>query len=428
MPTIKLTQAAVDKLKPPAAGRVEFWDSQCPGFGLRVSAPARNGAGRKTWVAMYRVDGKLVRETIGTLATFPNVGDARELARASLQKAAKGVHPVEERRQQKLASEARARDTLGTVIDLYLERYAIRRMRPDYYKETKRALEVDVKGVLGARPVGELTRREIRDLLGAIVTRGRAPHASHVLAYLRAMLNWTVGEELIEVNPAAGIPDPDPRKRQDRERDRYLKGDELRLFWLGCDQIGWPFGPLFQLLLLTAARRDELACAKRDEFDLPRRIWTLPRSRAKNDKEHVTFLSELAITILEALPQPDKSGFLFTTNGRTPVSGFGRARARLAGAMQELNDGVRVPPFTLHDLRRSAASGMAEELKIAPHVVDRILNHAGGTIRGVARVYNKAKYLEEREAALGKWARHIEKLIGLERPAPDNVFELPRAG
>jgi integrase len=425
MPTIKLTQPAVDKLKPPVSGRVEYWDSQCPGFGLRVSAPARNGAGRKTWVAMYRVDGKLVRETIGTLATFPNVADARELARASLQKAAKGINPIEDRRQQKRATEARARDTLGAVIDLYLEQYARRRMRPDYYKETKRALEVDVKAVLGARPIGDLTRREIRDLLSAIVARGREPHASHVLAYLRAMLNWAVGEELIEVSPAAGIPDPDPRKLQDRERDRYLKGDELCLFWLGCDKIGWPFGPLFQLLLLLGCRRDELACARRDEFDLPRRTWTLPRSRAKNDKEHVTHLSDLATQILETLPRPDESALLFTTNGRTPVSGFGRARARLAAAMQELNDGIPVQAFTLHDLRRSAASGMAEELKIAPHVVDRILNHTGGTIRGVARVYNKAQYLAEREAALEAWGKYLAGLTE-PPPPPSNVTELAR--
>jgi integrase len=421
MPTMKLTQPAVDRLKPPASGRMEYWDNQCPGFGLRVSAPSRGGDGRKTWQVMYRVDGKLVRETIGTLATFPNVAEARNLARQSLQKAQRGLNPIEDRRQQKAeqerqrqAAEARARDTLGAAIDRYLEQYARRRMRPDYFKETKRALKVDVAAVLGSRPIGDLARREIRDLLGAIVARGRAPHASHVLAYLRAMLNWAVGEDIIEANPAAGIPDPDPRKREDRERDRYLDDNEIRTFWRACEAIDRPFGPLFQLLLLTGARRDELAHATWDEFNLERRMWVLPRKRSKNDKEHFTHLSAPALAIIKAMP-PRLIGFLFTTtNDRTPVSGFGRARERLAAAMPG------VEPFTLHDLRRTIATGMAD-LGIAEHVLDRVLNHAGRKVSGTARIYNRHEYLRERQAALDVWARHIESLI---RPAASNVVQL----
>jgi hypothetical protein len=226
MPTIKLTQIAAERLKPPVSGRVEYWDSQCPGFGLRISAPGRNREARKTWQALYRVDGKLVRETFGTMATLPNVADARDLARASLQEAQRGLNPIEGRRKQKAenerkrqAAEAQARDTIGLSVDRYLEQYARHRMRPGYFRETARALKVDLR-TIEDRPIRELTRREIRELLGAIVARGRAPHASHVLAYLRAMLNWAVAEELIEASPAAGIPDPDPRKRQDRERER----------------------------------------------------------------------------------------------------------------------------------------------------------------------------------------------------------------
>ena len=407
MPTMKLTQLAVERLKPPAAGRVEYFDSQLPGFAIRISE-----TGRKTWIAMYRVSGKLVRETIGTLDTFPSVADARDLARQSLQQAQRGINPVAVRRQQKAATAAP--DTLGAVIERYLSEYAVRRMRPDYFKETQRALKVDIVNSIGAnRPIREITRRDIRAALGKIVSRGRAPHASHVLAYVRAALNWTVREELIETNPAAGIPDPDPRKREDRERDRHLSNDEIKLFWAGCGKIKEPYGSLFRLLLLTGARRDELAHATWSEFDLDKREWTLPRRRSKNDKAHTTHLTPLAMEILEALPRI--GALLFTTTGRTPVSNFAGACRRLAAEM-----GASVPHFTLHDLRRTIATGMAD-LGIAEHVLDRVLNHAGRKVSGTARIYNRHEYLKERQAALEAWSRHVESLV---RPAPPNVIEL----
>jgi len=180
--------------------------------------------------------------------------------------------------------------------------------------------------------------------------------------------------------------------------------------------IGWPFGPLFQLLLLTAQRRDEVAGMTWSEVNLNKRIWILPRDRTKNDKAHVVHLSALAIEIINRAPRASDR-FLFTTTGTTPVSGWGRARGRLAAAMGDPE------PFTLHDLRRSAATGMAR-IGVAHHVVDRTLNHTAGKISGVARIYNQFDYAAERQAALEAWSRHIESLV---QPTPSNVVEL-RAG
>lgn len=136
-------------------------------------------------------------------------------------------------------------------------------------------------------------------------------------------------------------------------------------------------------------------------------------------------LSTLAIEILEKLPHlASKKGWVFTTGldgADTPVSGFSRGRERIAGAMAEMS-GEEAAPFTLHDLRRSAATGMAA-LGIAPHVVDKILNHSSGKISGVAKIYNRFEYLPERKAALDAWALHVESRI---RPSPSNVIELPR--
>lgn len=428
MPTLKLTQAAIERgCKPPATGRVEYWDNLLPGFGLRVAAPRDGKEARKTWQVMYRIDGKKVRETLGTVAMIPKVDSARILARESLQKAQRGINPAEERRQeweaerkQAAAEVVRQGDTLGAAIDRYLERYAARRMRPDYFKETKRTLERDVKAALGDRPIIDITRRDVRELLEQIVDRGSPSHANHVLAYLRAMLNWAISNDLIELNPTTGLRMPSPLV----QRDRALDDGELRLFWRACDKLGWPFGPLFKLLLLTAQRRDELAHAVWSELDLDKGLWTLPRERVKNDKEHVVHLSALAVEIFEALPKAHDR-LVFTTNGERPVSGFGRARERLLFYMldalaEERGKGGRIEPFTLHDLRRTAATGMAG-LGIAHHVVDRILNHTAGTISGVARIYNRHAYLAERKAALEAWARHVD---GLVRPAPPNVIPL----
>jgi integrase len=239
------------------------------------------------------------------------------------------------------------------------------------------------------------------------------------LAYIRPALKWAVEKEIIDANPAEGIPDPDPRRREARSRNRYLDDDEIRLFWLACVKIGWPFGPMFQLLLLTAQRRDELAEAPWSEFTLGQSRWLLPPERTKNKKAHLVHLSPLAIGILGGLPRIGGSDFVFTTTGTSPVSGFGRARARLADAMIELTQ-APIKPFTLHDLRRTATTGMAG-LGIAPHIVDKVLNHTAGSISGVAAVYNRFEYLAEREAALLAWSQHIEVLT-----VPSNIIAAAR--
>lgn len=425
MPTLKLTQAAVNNLKPPERGRIEVWDSQLPGFGLRIS-----DTGRKTWQAFYRVDGKMVREKLGTLAQIQNVADARELARQSMTKARAGAHPVEERRNREEeerrraeADEARNRNTLAAAVDCYLaERPADKSRRPmraEYLAETARTLERNVKHTaLGTRPLDEITGDDIKRLVRGIA-KNAPSQANHTLAYLKAMLGWAVDEGLIEKNPTLGLKMP----AQKVERERALGDEEIRAFWLACDRIGWPFGPLAQLLLLTAQRRDELAHATWGEFD--KQTWTLPGERTKNGRAHIVHLAPLAVEIFEKLPHlTGKKGWVFTTclgGADTPVSGFGRGRQRITAAMIAIS-GEEVAPFTLHDLRRSAATGMAA-LGIAPHVVDKILNHSSGKISGVARIYNRYEFVAERKAALEAWASHVDRLI---RPTASNVIELPR--
>jgi integrase len=180
------------------------------------------------------------------------------------------------------------------------------------------------------------------------------------------------------------------------------------------------------LLLLTAQRRDEVGGLEWSEIDFDKKGWTIPRDRAKNDRSHEVHLSDAAVSVLRSIPRVG-NGAVFTTNGRT-VSGFSHGKnlldaAMLAAQRDELGaQAEAIPHWILHDLRRTAATGMAR-LNIAPHVVDKILNHVSGTIRGVAAVYNRFEYLDERRAALEAWGQYV---TGLVKPAQANVIILRR--
>jgi integrase len=424
MPTIRLTQRAVETLKPPAAGRVEYWDSYLPGFGLRVA-----GSGRKTWVAMYRVGGKLVRETVGTLALIPNVAEARDRARDSMQKARAGKNPVAERRERERVAKAQAEappDTFRAVATRYLERYAKKNTKPTTWKELQRQLEIDVFPKWAERPVTSITRQDVTALLDGIADRGSPVQANRTLARLKTLFKWVLDEELIPADPTARV----RKVVKETARDRTLSDDEIRLFWAGCDKLGWPFGPMYKLLLLTAQRHDEVGTMERPEIDLDRRVWTIPREKAKNDRTHEVHLSALAVEILESLPRIGDS-FVLTTTGEHSASGFSKSKERLDQHMLDLlradlietgkdPDQAAIDDWILHDLRRTAATGMAR-LNIPPHVVDKILNHVSGSIRGVAAVYNRHAYLDERRAALEAWARHVERIV---RPTSPNIVPL----
>jgi integrase len=405
----KFTAAAIERRKPPPAGRVDYSNTAIPGMQLRVSA-----SGKKVYRVKTRINGAQQAETIGNAAIL-SLAEANKRAKEFLAQAAAGINPVAERRRQE--AEAAAAETVERVM---VERYcphAAQRMRAAYYKETERSLRRDVLPVLGKTRIDRLTRRQIRDVLDAIVSRGRKSYAAHVKSYISAFLNWCVKQDIIATSPATGIPDPDTRRKEDRERDRWLGDDEIRLFWFACNRVGGVYGPLFRLLLLTGARRDELAEAPWAEFDLQRRLWTLPGRRSKNGNEQITQLAYPAIEILEALPRlrpGDPTELLFTTTGTTPFTGFGAARDRVVAEMRKSRP---IEHFTIHDLRRSLATGMAE-LGVSEHLVDRILNHSGRRVSGVARIYNRSEYIKERQAALDLWADHVMKLV---RPQPVEV-------
>jgi integrase len=391
MATTKLTELAVKLMRPPASGRAEVFDTLLPSFGLRITA-----GGVKSWVVMTRVHGKLKRITLGRYSDKLGVGEARDQARKVIADAQAGKAPVSGRARRHAIDGDTVRDVLGQFIARD-QRGRGRRS----WREVERTLSRELAGWMD-RPIATIGRADVLALLDDVVDRGSPIAANRLLAHLRRMLNWTVGRGILAASPAAGVEAPG----EERTRDRVLTPAELAAVWHAAGDLGWPFGQIVRLLIVTAQRRDEVAHMAWPDLDLERRLWTLPRELTKADRVHEVPLSDLAIEIIGDLPRLG-DGLLFPANRRrstNPVSGFSKAKARL----DRLSG---VTGWRLHDLRRTAASEMAR-LGHPPHVVAAILNHSPGSTQGITAIYNRHRYGDEKRQALATWARELERIIG----------------
>ena len=254
---------------------------------------------------------------------------------------------------------------------------------------------------LGPVPVDAIGKSDIRSIIDSIVARGAPIHANRVLAYLRRLFNWAVERDIIAVSPAEKIKAP----TAERSRDRTLSTAELVAVWNGASALGPPFDAFVHLLILTGQRLREVAGARWTEFDLVQAEWAIPGSRTKNGSAHIVHLAPMAVSVLAGAPKFLDSQYVFTTTGRSPISGFSKMKAKLDGL-----SGVR--NWTIHDLRRTFATIGTGELGIDPVVMDKILNHRSGVVTGVAAVYQRHAYLEQRKGAMATWANCIERLTG----------------
>jgi integrase len=397
MPIKRLTDQFVERVAPPARGRVEYFDAAFPALSLRISQH-----GHKSWSLFYRVIGnpKLRRYKLGV---HPQVkpAKARLLATEILDQVRSGIDPGALKR---LARQDTVLDisSIDALVHDYLHQYVEKNCSAGTYRNAKRMLAVDVLRPWHGRQLTSISKRDVIDLVDCIAERAPV-HANRVLARLNAMFNWAVDKDRIAASPIAGIKAP----TKEKARDRWLNDREIVWFWQACEQLGYPFGPLFQTLLLTAQRLNETASMEWAEVDLDAKLWVIPRGKAKSDRAHEVQLSEPVIALLRSLPSLGPN--VFTGKSGRGVTGFTSGKDRLEAAIQRVG-GATIEKFTLHDLRRTAASGMAR-LGIAPHVVDRILNHSSGVIRGVAAVYNRFEYQGERRAALAAWAFYVTSLL-----------------
>jgi integrase len=245
----------------------------------------------------------------------------------------------------------------------------------------------------GSRPIREITKTDVNDLLDGKASRrerprkgtdgGAAVQSNRTLTRLRTLFSWAKAQGLIEADPSAGVM---PRGKE-TTRSRVLSDEEIKLFWTGCEAVGWPSEPILRLLLLTGQRESEVAGIRWSEIaDVDECTWEIPRERTKSDRAHTVHLSEFAVEIIRSLPHLG-GDVVFPTRNGGPVSSFSKAKIRLDALMAKQAQ-EPIAPWVIHDLRRTAVDIMAR-LNVLPHVADKILNHSGGTIHGVAATYNR---------------------------------------
>jgi integrase len=416
MPTQKLTDKTIKNAKAPDAGRAMLWDSvvadetSLPGsFGLRVTA---NGV--KSWIIMYRIEdpkipGKM-KQQYRKVGSYPSLSlaEARETARNALMLAGQGIDPIQ-------AKEAEKRIVAGVksvqeAAHTFIKRHAKEKNRA--WKEVERVFNVYIIPKMGDRPLPSITPADIHEVLDALMDAGHPYMANRVFAHTRKFFNWCAERHWISEPPTKHI----SRPADEHARDRILDSGETKLLWQSCDALGWPFGPFIKLLLLTGQRRNEVARMKWEHINLDEELWTLPKEETKAKRLHEVPLSTVVLDIFESLPRNGE--FVFSTNGKTPISGFSKAKKRCDELML-------IPEWRLHDLRRTAASGMAE-IGIAPHVIEKVLNHSTGQISGVAAVYNRHTYLREKADALNAWTRALETIA--QSSTASNVVALRGGG
>ncbi|MGB8898976.1 MAG: integrase arm-type DNA-binding domain-containing protein [Methylocella sp.] len=388
-----LTVKALENLKP-AGRRREVSDGGMPGLYFVIQP-----SGKQSWAYRYRFNGRPRKWTIGPCPAI-DLKTARELARQALRKVAAGADPCTEKKAAKAAALVpTGLDLVETVASRFVAQHAKRKLKAATAREIERLLEREVVAPWRGRRLSQITRADVHDLLDGIVARGSPVTANRTLAWLRRMCSWAIERGLMEANPCTGIKAP----AAETSRDRVLSDDELKAVWRAADALEKPYDGFIKLLILTGARRGEIAGLMWREIDFDAKLWTLPAARAKNATEYQIPLPDAAVDILRALPRIAGSDLVFTLSGRAPVRGFHNVKTRIDDLMPAC------PSWTLHDLRRTFASGCAR-LGIAVHVVEAALNHKSGSIRGVAAVYNRYSYDTEKRAALAAWARFVTEL------------------
>jgi integrase len=410
-----LTEKAVANAKLPA-GKVQadLWDAVLPGFGLRV------GERKKSWNITYRIDGQQKRCVFGfypamTLAAARlRGGELRSMVDAGRDPAAE----LERERQEQ--ADARA-NTVAAVVQRYLGEIgevdtASGKRRPRQLRsgpEIKRIMMGYIVPVLGDRPMGELTRRELVKVLDDIRDNNGPAMANRTLGQIRKLFNFAVGKDIVAASPCGAIARPAPEV----PRDRRLTDDEVRRVWKACDLAGAPYGAFVRFLLATGVRRSEAAFMTRSEIDGD--VWVIPARRQKSNVEHAVPLSPLAMEIINSLP--DRGPTVFALEGGGPMSGFSSRKAWFDDIVAADGDGA-MEPWALHDIRRVVRSGMSA-LRIDPETAERVLAHVPARLR---RTYDRHSYLDEKRAALEAWARRLQSIVD---PTPKgNVFELRAAG
>jgi integrase len=383
---MKLTAQALAKFRWPDKPDHIVFDDDIAGFGLR------SREGRRSWVFQYAIGvgaAKVTRRI--KIGDYPALspGRAREEAQDLHAKVHLHGDPAIERRKTRIE----AGNTFGKLVEQYLE-FKRGQVRPRSFVEVKRHLDLNAKP-LHNLPLVSVEQAAIARTLNAAAQRG-AVEANRTRASLSALFVWAMGEGLATANPVINT-----NRREEKARDRVLSDTELRTVWRALNDDD--YGIIVKLLILTGQRAKEIAWLRWSEVVGAYDHIELPSERTKNGNAHDIPIARTVRAILEGRPKIDDRDFIFGyRNG--PFNGWAKAKLALDARTGPMK------PWTLHDLRRSVATGMAD-IGVQPHIIEAVLNHVSGHKGGIAGIYNRATYAKEKAEALARWDEHVRTLI-----------------
>jgi integrase len=452
-----LTARTLKALKPALKGkRIDHMDAVVPGFGVRVTdkVDEKGRAAQRTFILVARYPGSTnpTRRALGEFdqrdrlprataelasATLLTLEEARDKARLWLDQLARRVDPREEQREAARARAAasaaaahRSAQTFGAVMEEYLTRQ-VRKQRKA--KDVEREIRKELLPRWQHKLVSEIAKDDIIAMAKEIADRGAPYQAHNCFGHARTFFAWLQdsGQATrygLGMSPCYGIK-PARLIGAKKPRQRVLSDVELAAYWRAASRMRYPFGPMFQMLLLTGQRKSDVAKARWREFDFAQNVWTIPPERFKSDAVQLVPMAGQAATLVKALPQWVGGDFLFsTTAGRKPVSGFSKAKARLdqrmlrtlkALARKRGDDPkqVTLEPFVIHDVRRTVRTQLSK-LRVPFDVAELVIGH---TLKGLSRVYDQHAYLDERREALEAWVARLREIV---EPPPANVVKL----
>lgn len=410
-----LTQPFIDALKPAAKGtRYAVADVVVPGLKVRVT-----DKGSKSFILWRRYPDN--RKNSAAARSLGKVGviklaEARTKARGWLELVARGEDPAALERARREAEKEKRDTTFGAVFEDFLKRHVKGQRRA---ASVEREMKKDLLPFWRDRPVTAITHKDIRKLIEGIVDRGAPRQAHTVLTHTKVFFSWVVERGIygVELSPAAAIK-PKILIGEKNVRQRVLTDNEIAAFWRATGRMSYPAGPMLRMLLLTGQRKNEIGHARWREFDLAAKLLTVPPERFKSDSTHMVPLSDDVMALLEVLPRWNGGDFLFSTTGGVkavkdldgPKKKLDRHMLRILRAMARKrgDDPARVelPPFVLHDLRRSMRTRLSS-LRIPDAVSEMIIGHGK---KGLARVYDQHTYQDEMREALEAWAAKVRSI------------------
>ncbi|WP_242122904.1 integrase family protein [Sphingobium sp. Sx8-8] len=405
MATGKVTKRTLDALQANAVAGF-LWDDELKGFGLKITA-----GGSASYVVQYRMGGreaKTRRYTIGGHGSPWTPFTAREEATRLLRLVAQGIDPVE-------SDKLRRREAVDLAFSNYADRFAADCKGQGWSTLVTRSLRRHVKPVLRDKALPAITRIDVVAVFDSMPA-AQAANRRNVFAVLRRLFRWAVSRGDIDRSPMEGMETPKAVK----PRERWLSDSELAKVWIHAPECHRCFGSIVRLLIATGQRREEIGGLHWQELDRAEREMRLSGDRTKNGEPTTIPLNDLAVSELDKVAGSEKwpiRGRVFPTATGAAFTAYHKGKTKLdkliskdKGSSIAKDDDSSMPPWRLHDLRRTLATGF-QRLGVRFEVTEAVLNHVGGSRSGVAGIYQRHDWKPEKRAALSAWNDHLSSAI-----------------